>query len=322
MSTNGSSSPRSALKNHSRKSSAPPSGPHSKSISGQWTAIFGRPGRAPSAISSMLGCVAAGQGDRVAVAAQPGVDPEDVDRRSRRGASVDVTADLPRRYETTRGARAPASCQSPRPPRSVNECISPPVSTTPLGRRRPMMAVSLPTSITADRSEPRSSAAGGRGTSERCGRRGLEPVDARAGRSDADPALRGPWPCTTSPACGRGTAPSCAPLVLQAYGAPAAAPFVRALRRLGGRRSTTSSRCGSSSTTTCRIPDPSRRRRPGRARRARRCTTRDRVARAGRRRRRQRTGSSCTAFGPWTDRPRCSRSTRRPSTAAWAWERR
>src|SRR3954452_7008786 len=57
--TNGSSSPRSALKNHSRKSSAPPLGPHSKSISGQCTATFGSPGRAPSAISSMLGWVAA-----------------------------------------------------------------------------------------------------------------------------------------------------------------------------------------------------------------------------------------------------------------------
>src|SRR5688572_10534582 len=57
--TNGSSSPRSALKNHSRKSSAPPFGPHSKSISGQWTATFGSPGSAPSAISSMLGWVAA-----------------------------------------------------------------------------------------------------------------------------------------------------------------------------------------------------------------------------------------------------------------------
>ncbi len=58
-STNGSSSPRSALKNHSRKSSAPPTGPHSKSISGQCTAIFGSPGSAPRAISSMLGWVAA-----------------------------------------------------------------------------------------------------------------------------------------------------------------------------------------------------------------------------------------------------------------------
>src|SRR3954463_11328602 len=57
--TNSSSSPRSALKNHSRKSSAPPFGPHSKSISGQWTATLGRPGSAPSAISSMLDWVAA-----------------------------------------------------------------------------------------------------------------------------------------------------------------------------------------------------------------------------------------------------------------------
>src|SRR3984957_2438231 len=58
-STKGSSSPRSAFQNHSRKSSAPPAGPHSKSMSGQCTAIFGSPGSAPSAISSMLGCVAA-----------------------------------------------------------------------------------------------------------------------------------------------------------------------------------------------------------------------------------------------------------------------
>src|SRR4051794_13511101 len=41
------------------KSSAPPLGPHSKSISGQWTATWGSPGRAPRAISSMLGWVAA-----------------------------------------------------------------------------------------------------------------------------------------------------------------------------------------------------------------------------------------------------------------------
>src|SRR5947209_13813177 len=57
--TNGSSWPRSALKNHSRKSSAPPFGPHSRSMSGQWTATLGSPGSAPSAISSMLGWVAA-----------------------------------------------------------------------------------------------------------------------------------------------------------------------------------------------------------------------------------------------------------------------
>ena len=58
-STNGSSSPRSALCHHSMKLSAPCSGPHSKSISGQCTAIFGSPGSAPSTISSMLGWVAA-----------------------------------------------------------------------------------------------------------------------------------------------------------------------------------------------------------------------------------------------------------------------
>src|SRR3984957_950629 len=58
-STNGSSSPRSAFQNHSRKSSAPPAGPHSKSIRGQCTATFGSPGSAPSAISSILGWVAA-----------------------------------------------------------------------------------------------------------------------------------------------------------------------------------------------------------------------------------------------------------------------
>src|SRR6516164_3053284 len=57
--TNGSSSPRSALCHHSMKVSAPCSGPHSKSISGQCTATLGSPGKAPSAISSMLGWVAA-----------------------------------------------------------------------------------------------------------------------------------------------------------------------------------------------------------------------------------------------------------------------
>lgn len=36
-STKGSISPRSPLKNHSMKVSAPPTGPHSKSIRGQWT---------------------------------------------------------------------------------------------------------------------------------------------------------------------------------------------------------------------------------------------------------------------------------------------
>ena len=58
-STNGSISPRSPLKNHSMKLSAPWTGPHSKSISGQWTATLGNPGSTLSAISSMLGWVAA-----------------------------------------------------------------------------------------------------------------------------------------------------------------------------------------------------------------------------------------------------------------------
>src|SRR5690242_1321148 len=56
--TNGSSSPLSALYHHLMKVSAPCSGPHSKSINGQCTAILGSPGSAPRAISSMLGCVA------------------------------------------------------------------------------------------------------------------------------------------------------------------------------------------------------------------------------------------------------------------------
>ncbi len=58
-STNGSSSPRSAWKKYSMKSLLLPTGPLSKSISGQCTATFGSPGSAPSAISSMLGWVAA-----------------------------------------------------------------------------------------------------------------------------------------------------------------------------------------------------------------------------------------------------------------------
>ena len=54
-----SSSPRSALKNQSMNDWEPPTGPDSKSISGQCTATVGSPGSAPSAISSMLGWVAA-----------------------------------------------------------------------------------------------------------------------------------------------------------------------------------------------------------------------------------------------------------------------
>jgi hypothetical protein len=67
-STNGSSSPRSALKNHSMKSSAPRSGPHSKSISGQCTAILGSPGQGAEhdLLDARLG--RRGQRDRVAVA--------------------------------------------------------------------------------------------------------------------------------------------------------------------------------------------------------------------------------------------------------------
>ena len=79
-STNGSSSPRSALKNHSRKSSAPPVGPHSKSISGQCTAIWGSPGSAPSAISSMLGWVAAVSATESPSQLRPGVDPQNMDQ--------------------------------------------------------------------------------------------------------------------------------------------------------------------------------------------------------------------------------------------------
>src|SRR6185369_12568397 len=45
--------------NVSAPGSPRPPGPHSKSISGQCTAILGSPGSAPSAISSMLGWVAA-----------------------------------------------------------------------------------------------------------------------------------------------------------------------------------------------------------------------------------------------------------------------
>ena len=62
------------------KSSAPPIGPHSKSISGQCTAIFGSPGSAPSAISSMLGWVAAVSATESPSQLKPGVDPQDVDQ--------------------------------------------------------------------------------------------------------------------------------------------------------------------------------------------------------------------------------------------------
>ncbi len=52
--TNGSISPFSALKNAFMKSS-----PTSYAMSGQYTLTLGNPGMTPSAMSSMLGCVAA-----------------------------------------------------------------------------------------------------------------------------------------------------------------------------------------------------------------------------------------------------------------------
>ena len=105
-STNGSSSPRSALKNHSMKSSAPPTGPHSKSMRGQCTAIFGRPGSAPSAISSMLGWVAA-----VSATESPSqLSPALIQRMwmtvSSGGASVAVTA-------SSRGSALGTECAFP-----------------------------------------------------------------------------------------------------------------------------------------------------------------------------------------------------------------
>ena len=93
--TNGSSSPRSALKNHSRKSSAPPTGPHSKSMSGQWTAIFGSPGRAPSAISSMLGWVAAVRATESPSQLSPALIHKTWTTVSSGGASVTVKVPTP-----------------------------------------------------------------------------------------------------------------------------------------------------------------------------------------------------------------------------------
>ncbi len=58
-STNGSSSPRSALKNHSKKSSARPWGRTRSRSGASAPRSWGGRGSAPSAISSMVGCVAA-----------------------------------------------------------------------------------------------------------------------------------------------------------------------------------------------------------------------------------------------------------------------
>src|SRR5271156_2637459 len=118
--TNGSSSPRSALKNHSRKSSAPPTGPHSKSMSGQWTAILGSPGRAPSAISSMLGCVAAVSATESPSQLSPALIHKTWTTVSSGGASVTVKVHTPY-FTSRRVARLPAVVQENRPP--VNECL-------------------------------------------------------------------------------------------------------------------------------------------------------------------------------------------------------
>src|SRR5687767_11847583 len=72
------------------KSLLPPTGPWSKSISGQCTAIFGRPGSAPSAISSMLGCVAAVR----ATESPSQLNPPLIHKTWMRGASVAVADDI------------------------------------------------------------------------------------------------------------------------------------------------------------------------------------------------------------------------------------
>ena len=296
ISTNGSSSPRSALKNHSRKSSAPPLGPHSKSISGQWTAIFGRPGQGAERDLLDAGLRRAGQGDRVAVAAQPGVDPQDVDD----GLSSVATGRPPR----AGGAGAPLRHPNVPPPDAhVNECISHlvPGRAAP-GVRSPGMAV---VAITATE----------RAAFKRCRRawdlgarvrRGLEPVDggARAAEHPAREALAvhyfpGMWAWDRT---------IVRPLVLQAAGT--AADVRRALRRLGGGRR--------------RLRAP-----PGRVR-LRRAASRTRggdgdlAAPDGRAVHYQGRAHALVVdddrahwllvhrFGPWTDRPRCSASTRRP----------
>ena len=70
--------------------SAPLSGPHSKSIKGQCTATFGRPGSAPSAISSMLGWVAA-----VSATESPSqLSPALIQRMWTVGASVPAVVDI------------------------------------------------------------------------------------------------------------------------------------------------------------------------------------------------------------------------------------
>ena len=107
-STNGSSSPRSALKKLSRKSSLDPIGPASKSISGQCTATFGRPGSAPSAISSMLGWVAA-----VSATESPSQDRPALIQRMWTGASAPSSPgeDMRRRLALWSGSR----CNGHRP---------------------------------------------------------------------------------------------------------------------------------------------------------------------------------------------------------------
>ena len=297
-STNGSSSPRSALKNHSMKSSAPPTGPHSKSISGQWTAIFGRPGQGAEGdlLDARLG--RRGQGDRVAVAAQPGVDPQDVDRRSRPAGLRSWSAHRGLRQASCRAMRVRDTASPHRPTpanhrRLVNECVLHPLRPSPSADACRMVrgwrpfVVTRPAIATGSRRCRRAWDLGARGRARpRARSTAHRPTVERRRRVSRAGGPLLPRHVGVGP-LDRGAAGQAA-LDRQPAEATTGLPSRSSATATGRRRSTTSRRCGSSSTSTSRVPDPViGRRRPRDGDRRRRPLPGPDRTRRGRRRRRR-----------------------------------
>ena len=155
-----------------------------------------------------------GEGDRVAVAAQPGVDPEDVDdglvRRGFRAGH-----DGPPALDPWAATLRPPSPGVPPAPGPVNECLAHPLTARRAQAsneadaqvrrhaRRPGVVRSLPAGL-----GPRRPGPAGTGAPRRPARAGREPGAWRSGPR---------WRSTTSPACGPGTGRSSSRLVRAAY---------------------------------------------------------------------------------------------------------
>ena len=162
-----------------------------------------------------------GEGDGVAVAAQAGVDPQDVD-----DGLVRIGQRHPPGGSERDGARAspPGRCSPAAPSRVQWVSFAPPIDGA--GSRRRRMGVRCPSTTVIGRRPdvvrplPPGLGPGRTGPPRTCEPRPPVP-DQGAGTRRCWP----PSPSTTSPACGRGTAPIVAPLVVRAYddaGGPAA----------------------------------------------------------------------------------------------------